>query len=481
MDQSAQPDFLVVGAGPNGLAAAIALARDGRRVTVFEAAATVGGGARSAELTLPGFVHDVCSAVYPLALGSPFFQALPLRAFGVHWIEPDYPLAHPLEGGQAVVLRRSVEATAALLVRDRRAYERLMRPLVGAWPQLRDDILAPLYWRPLQKLAHLPALAQFGSRALRSAAGLARSTFVTEPAQALFAGLAAHSMLPLEQAGSAAFGLVLGVAAHTVGWPIVGGGSQRLSDALAAYLVSLGGQIITNCKVRRFEALPPARAVLFDVTPRQLLSIAGEHLPERYQRQLMSYRYGPGVFKIDWALSDCIPWTNPACSRAGTVHVGGTLDEIAAGERALWRGEVPPRPFTLVVQPSLFDPPRAPSGRHTGWAYCHVPAGSTVDMTGAIENQIERFAPGFRDCILARHTMTAAQLERYDANYVGGDINGGAAKLSQTLFRPAARWNPYATGNPRIFICSSSTPPGGGVHGMCGYHAAQAALRAATG
>jgi phytoene dehydrogenase-like protein len=476
MDRGAQAEFVVVGAGPNGLAAAIALARAGRRVTVFEAAATVGGGARSAELTLPGFVHDICSAVYPLAAGSPFFQKLPLPAYGVDWIQPDYPLAHPLDGGQAVVLHRSVESTAEALARDRLAYERLMRPLVATWPEVHGDILGPLWRWPLQKAAHFPALAQFGLRALRSAAGLARSTFQTEPAQALFAGLAAHSMLPLERAGSAAFGLVLGIAAHAVGWPVVRGGSQHLSDALAAYLVSLGGRVITNTTVRRIEELPQRHVVLFDVTPRQLLSIAHEQLPDRYRRQLLAYRYGPGVFKIDWALSEPIPWANPLCRRAGTVHVGGFLDEVAAAERAVWRGELPPQPFTLVVQPSLFDHTRAPPGLHTGWAYCHVPSGSTADMTEAIEAQLERFAPGFRDCVRARHTINAAQLQRYNPNYVGGDINGGAAELSQTLFRPAFRWNPYSTGNPRIFVCSASTPPGGGVHGMCGYHAAQAAM-----
>lgn len=481
MDHGAPADYIVVGAGPNGLAAAITLARAGQRVTLLEAAATVGGGVRSAELTLPGFTHDVCSAVYPLAIGSPFFESLPLAAYGVEWIQPGYALAHPLEGAPAVVLQRSVEATAAALGRDRPAYRRLLGPLVASWPQLRTGILAPLHWRPLRKARHLPAFVAFGTRALRSATGLARNTFKTQAARALFAGLAAHSMLPLEWAGSAAFGLVLAAAAHVVGWPIIRGGSQRLSDALAEHFRSLGGRIVTGRPVQHVDELPAARAVLLDVTPRQLINIAGEHLPPHYRRQLARYRYGPGVFKVDWALSAPIPWTDPACCQAGTVHVGGTLDEIAAGERAVWRGEAPRRPFTLVVQPSLFDETRAPPGRHTAWAYCHVPSGSTTDMTAAIEAQLKRFAPGFHDCVLARHTLNAAQLQDYNPNYIEGDINGGAAELSQVLFRPVLRRNPYATGNPRLFICSASTPPGGGVHGLCGYHAAQTALRLTAG
>ena len=465
-------DAIVVGAGPNGLAAAIALARAGQRVLVLEARDTIGGGARSAELTLPGFVHDICSAIHPLGAGSPFFRTLPLHEHGLRWIHPPAPLAHPLDDGTAAVLERSISATGATLGRDARAYWRLMAPLVRRWDAIADAILGPLRFP-----RHPRALLRFGLRAVWPARLLAAAVFRGERARALFAGLAAHSFLPLEQAPSAAFGLVLGALGHAVGWPLPYGGTQRIADALASYLRTLGGAIVTGTPVESIDALPPARAILFDLTPRQVLAIAGARLPEGYRCQLERYRYGPGVFKVDLALDGPIPWMAPACARAGTVHVGGTLAEIAAAERAVWRGEHPERPFVLVAQQSLFDPTRAPPGKHTVWAYCHVPHGSTVDMTARIEAQIERFAPGFRDRIIARHTMSTAELQRYNANYIGGDINGGIQDFGQLFTRPTLSLTPYATPAHGIYLCSSSTPPGGGVHGMCGYFAAQAALR----
>jgi phytoene dehydrogenase-like protein len=467
-------DAVLVGAGPNGLAAAIALARAGYSVCVFESAAAVGGGMRTQPLTLPGFEHDVCSAVHPLGAGSPFFRSLPLADYGLEWIHPLAPLAHPLDDGSAVLLERSVEATAAGLGPDAAAYRRLMEPLVRDWDAIAHEILGPL--RPPR---HPLALARFGLHAVRSAVGLATGMFAAERARALFAGIAAHGMLPLEQPPSAAFGLVLAIAGHTVGWPIPRGGSQRLADALAAYLRALGGEIVTSREIRALDELPPARAVLCDVTPRQLLRLAGDDLPERYRRQLKRYRYGPGVCKVDWALDGPIPWTAEACACAATVHVGGTLAEIAASERDAWEGRATQRPYVLVTQPSLFDAARAPDGKHTAWAYCHVPHGSAVDMTARIEAQIERFAPGFGARILARHTLTAPELERYNANYVGGDINGGVQDLWQLFTRPTIQPVPYATPVHGLYLCSSSTPPGGGVHGMCGYFAARWAMRTA--
>jgi len=464
---------IVIGSGPNGLAAGITLARAGCSVLVIEAKDTVGGGTRSARLTLPGFVHDVCSAIHPLAVASPFFCTLPLADHGLEWIHPPAPLAHPLDDGTAVVLEHSIEATGETLGPDANAYRQLMAPLVARWDQLAVDLLGPLPLPPRHPLI----LARFGLRAIRSARGLANSQFQGERARALFAGMAAHSMLPLEQGLSAAFGLTLGIAGHAVGWPFPHGGSQRIADALASYLRSLGGEIVTGWGVESIDELPPARATLFDVTPRQLLHIAGHRLPRGYRRRLARYRYGPGVFKIDWALDGPIPWKAEACQRAGTVHLGGTLEEIAASERAVWRGEHPEKPFVLLAQHSLFDPTRAPAGKHTAWGYCHVPPSSTFDMTGRIEAQIERFAPGFCDRILARHTMSPARLEQYNPNYIGGDINGGVQDLWQHFTRPAPRLVPYRTPARGLYICSSSTPPGGGVHGMCGYHAARVVLR----
>jgi phytoene dehydrogenase-like protein len=466
-------DAVVVGAGPNGLAAAIRLAQAKLSVLVLEANETVGGGARSAELTLPGFFHDVCSAIHPLGLGSPFFRSLPLEHYGLHWLQPPLPLAHPLDGNHAAILARSVPETAAALGASRRSYEQLMQPLVEHWEILAQEFLQPLIHFPKHPLR----LARFGLKALRSAASLARSHFEDKAAQALFAGLAGHSFLPLEACGSAAFGLVLGMLGHSVGWPLPRGGSQEIANALAAHLRMLGGEIATRTKVETIDQLPLSHVVMLDVTPLQLLLIAGHKLPSSYSSRLGRYRYGPGVFKLDYALSRSIPWRAEACSRSATVHLGGTLEEIAQSEREVARGRHAESPFIILTQPSLFDPTRAPSGKHTAWAYCHVPNGSAIDMTDAMERQIERFAPGFRDCILARHTTNCAEFERRNANLVGGDISGGASDLWQLVARPVLSRVPYRLPVPGLYLCSSSTPPGGGVHGMCGFHAAEAALR----
>lgn len=466
-------DAVVVGSGPNGLAAAIRLAQEKLSVLVLEAAPTIGGGTRSAELTLPGFLHDVCSAIHPLGLGSPFFRRLPLEKYGLHWVHPDYPLAHPLENGQAALLQRSLADTAAALGPDQGNYQRLFSPLVTHWETLAAEFLQPMLHVP----GHPFQLARFGWRALGSASALAQNRFAGEPARALLAGLAAHSFLPLDQTASAAFALVLGMLGHAVGWPLPRGGAQEIANALAAHLRSLGGEIDTGICVEHLDQLPLAKAILLDVTPLQLLLIAGDKLSESYRRRLGDYRYGPGVFKIDYALSAPIPWQAKACTRAGTVHVGGSFAEVAASEQAVAAGRHSERPFVLLAQPSLFDPTRAPAGKHTAWAYCHVPNGSTVDMTDRVEQQIERFAPGFRDCILARRAMNCEQLEAYDANLVGGDINGGAADLRQLIARPVLSPSPYRTPVPGLYLCSASTPPGGGVHGMCGFHAAEVALK----
>ncbi len=468
-------DAIVIGAGPNGLAAAITLAQAGRSVLVFEAKDTVGGGSRSMELTLPGFVHDICSAIHPLGLNSPFFRALPLAQYGLEWIHPPTQLAHPLDDGSAGLLERSIEATSATLGPDAAAYNQFMTPLVADWPLIEHAFLGPLRLPPL--FHHPFALGRFGLSALRSAQSLARQLFRGERARAIFAGMSAHSMLSLDQSTSAAAAMLLGVIGHVIGWPFPRGGSQKIVDALAAHLHTLGGEIVTGVEVKSIDALPPARALLFDVTPRQLIRIAGDHLSNGYKRALQRYRYGPGVFKIDYALDGPIPWKAEECLRAASVHLGGTLPEVAASEYQVTHGQHPEKPFVLLAQQSLFDETRVPAGKQTVWAYCHVPNGSTLDMTGRIEAQIERFAPGFRDCILARHITNPAALERYNANYIGGDINGGIQDLWQFFTRPTIRPVPYTTSAKNIFICSSSTPPGGGVHGMCGYFAAQAALR----
>lgn len=463
-------DAVVIGSGPNGLAAAIVLAEAGRSVIVYEAESIYGGGARSAELTLPGFVHDLCSAVHPLALSSPFFRKLPLAEYGLRWIQPPGPLAHPFDDGSAILLERSVEKTSERLGEDAAAYRRLLGPVSRNWEKLVGDVLGPLRFP-----SHPLTLLSFGLRALRSSRRVAEGVFKGERARALFGGLAAHSMLPLEHPVTAAFALVLAASGHAVGWPIPEGGAQRITDALAGYLRALRGEIVTQRRIESLDDLPPARSILCDVTPRQLLKIAGNRLPVRYRRSLGAYRYGMGVFKIDWALSGPIPWKDGACSLAGTVHLGGTLEEISASERAAWEGKSCERPFVLLAQPSLFDPTRAPAGNHTAWAYCHVPNSSSEDMTEKIENQIERFAPGFRRRVLFRRIHTPADLERHNANLVGGDINGGAATARQLFLRPTLRL--YSTPVDGLYLCSASTPPGGGVHGMCGYFAARRALR----
>jgi len=465
-------DAIVIGSGPNGLAAAITLARAGCPVLVREAAESIGGSTRSAELTLPGFIHDICAAVHALALASPFLSTLPLSEHGLELIQPPAPFAHPFDDGTAVLLERSVEATGATLGRDAAAYRTLFEPLVENSRQLMDGLLSPLRYP-----RHPLALARFGFSGARSARGLAERRFRGERARALFAGVAAHAMLPLEYLATGAFGLVLTIAGHAVGWPIARGGSQKLADALASYLRALGGEIVTGAGVESIDELPPARAILCDVTPRQLLRLAGHRLPGSYRRRLSRYRYGPGVFKIDWALDGPVPWRAAQCARAGTIHLGGTLDEIAVSERAAWEERHAEKPYVLVVQPSLFDTTRAPAGKHTAWGYCHVPNGSTFDMTERIENQMERFAPGFRDRVLARSVKGPALMERHNPNLIGGDINGGAQDLRQLFTRPMLRFNPYATPVKGLYICSSSTPPGGGVHGMCGYFAARAALK----
>jgi phytoene dehydrogenase-like protein len=465
-------DAVVVGSGPNGLAAAITMARAGRSVLVLEAADTIGGGMRTAELTLPGFLHDVCSAIQPLTKASLCFRELPLAEHGLELVEPPVPLAHPLGDGTAVVLERSVDGTAAGLGPDAAAYRTLMGLLVRRSERLEPFLLGH---SPIPR--HPFVAARFGLLALRSAVGLAKR-FEGERARALFAGLAAHSIQDLYRMPTASFGLVLGLFAHTHGWPLVRGGSERLADALGSYLRSLGGRIETGRHVASLDELPKARATFLDVTPRQVLRIAGHRLPARYLRALRRYRYGPGVFKVDWALDAPVPWTAAECARAGTVHLGGTLEELAASERAVWNGEAPERPFVLLAQQSLFDDSRAPAGKHTLWAYCHLPNGSSEDMTERIEAQVERFAPGFRELILERSVKGPADLERYNENYVGGDINGGVQDLRQLYTRPVIRWNPYATPVDGLYICSSSTPPGGGVHGMCGWYAAQYALKA---
>lgn len=469
-------DAAVVGSGPNGLSAAIVLARAGLRVRVHEAEPTVGGGCRSAELTLPGFVHDVCSAIHPMAAASPFFSELNLGRRGLEWIHPTVALAHPLDDGSAVTLLRSLDETAVGLGTDAGAYRRIVAPLAANARALIDDVLGPLARVPRHPLL----LTRFGSRAMFSAERLSRA-FDGERARALIAGLAAHSFLPLDAPFTASFALVFMAVCHTVGWPLVRGGSQRLTDALVATLRELGGEVALGDRVGALEQLSPTRAVLFDTTPSALDRICGDRLPDRYRRALQRFRHGPGAFKIDYALSGPVPWRAPACRLAGTVHLGGTFAEIAASEATVARGEHPERPFVLVAQQSLFDPTRAPTSHHTLWAYCHVPPGSMRDMTAAIEAQLERFAPGFRDVVLARTVTPPRTLEDHNANYIGGDISGGANDGGQLFARPVFAVDPYATPAAGIYLCSASTPPGAGVHGMCGFHAAQSALRRTFG
>ena len=472
MQGAGRRDAVVVGSGPNGLAAAIMLAQAGLSVLVLEANDTPGGGARSEELTLPGFVHDTCSAVHPLAICSPFFRTLPLRGHGLEWIDQPASVIHPFDDGTVAVMDRSVAETARGLGRDGGAWARLWQPLVDDWENVYREALGPLHLprRPL-------ALAKFGLRGLPATTWLVKALFRAPQARALFGGIAAHATLPLSRPPSAAVGLMLGLAGHALGWPIPRGGSGAISRALVSYLRSLGGELATGTRVESLAELPPSRLVLLDLTPRQLLRLAGPKLPALYRRQLERFRYGLGTFKVDWALDGPIPWRSPDCLRAATVHLGGELEEIAASHEAGWAGEPPERPFVILAQPTLFDRSRVPDERsHIAWGYCHVANGAEVDMTDRIEAQIERFAPGFRQRIVARHTMGPAELERRNANLVGGDLNGGELTLAQLFTRPAVRVNPYATPLPGVFICSASTPPGGGVHGMSGHYAARSAL-----
>jgi phytoene dehydrogenase-like protein len=472
----AKYDVVVVGAGPNGLSAGIELARAQLTTLVVEAESAPGGGTRTEALTLPGFMHDVCSTVHPLGAASPFFNSLGLEKFGLSWIESPAQLAHVLEDGSAVTLERSIDATAAQLGSDARAYRQLLAPFVDRLEPLLKMVLGPLRF-PASPLL----LARFGLLALQSMQGLATGHFRGKAAPALLAGVAAHAMLPLDAVATASFALVLAAAGHRVGWPIARGGSQAITTALVQCLRSLGGELELERPIRRMADLPPARAYVFDVTPRQLLEITEGDLPPGYRRRLQGFRYGPGVYKMDWALREPIPWRDPACARACTVHLSGDMGEVSAAEAAVHAGRVAANPFTLVVQPSRFDPTRAPAGSHTAWAYCHVPHASLVDASGAIEAQIERHAPGFRDLVLARSKRDALGMQRYNPNYVGGDINGGVSDIRQLFFRPVLRLDPYSTPAPHIFICSSSTPPGGGVHGMCGYWAARSVLSKAFG
>jgi phytoene dehydrogenase-like protein len=461
-------DAIVIGSGPNGLSAAVALAGAGLSALVVEAADTIGGGTRTKQLTAPGFLHDVCSTVHPLGLASPFLRTLDL---GIEWIHPPTPLVHVMPD-RVVALERSLDDTASQLGPDGDAYRGLVEPYLDRFDDLLEMILAPLKFPK-----HPMLLARFGLDAFRSLAGLVRARFQGTEGPALLAGMGAHAIVPLEKLATMSFGLVLAISGHAVGWPIARGGSHAITDALLAKLRSLGGEVVVGQPVTALDELPPARAYVFDVTPRQLLAIAGERLPAGYRRRLERYRHGPGVFKIDWALRGPVPWRDPRCARAGTIHLSGTLDDVARSERAVHAGAIDERPFVIFTQPSLFDPSRAPAGKHVAWAYCHVPHGSTFDATAAIESHVEEYAPGFRDLVIARATMNTRELTAYNANYIGGDINGGMSDLRQLFFRPAPRIDPYATPARDIFLCSSSTPPGGGVHGMCGYHAAQSVLR----
>src|SRR5262245_18075644 len=465
-------DAVVVGAGPNGLAAAVELARGGASVRVLEGRDEIGGGTRSAALTLPGFCHDVCSGCHPMGILSPFFRSLDLETHGLRWISPPASLAHPLDDEPAVLLRRSLDETAADLDEDAEAYRRFFAPFLRDPHGLLADLLAPL-----RLPRHPLRMARFGLPGLLPATTLLRARFRGPRARALLAGCAAHSILPLERPLTGAVAMIFALTGHVEDWPVAAGGSQAIARALASSLEPLGGRIETGVRVRRLADIPPARVVLFDTSPAQLADICAPLLPVSYLRRLRRYRYGPGVFKLDWALDGPIPWRDPRCLEASTVHLGGTLEEIAAAESAVWRGEHPEHPFLIVVQQSQFDPGRAPAGKHTGYAYCHVPAGSDVDCTGVIERQVERFAPGFCERILARHRTAPADLERDNPNYVGGAITGGVADLFQFFARPVARLDPYSTPHPRVFLCSASTPPGGGVHGMCGYFAARSARR----
>ena len=469
-------DAIVVGSGPNGLTAAILLARAGLAVRVVELGETAGGGCRSAALTLPGFVHDICSAVHPTGALSPVFRDIGLERFGLQWVPSQLPLAHPLPEGGVALLEKSPASTGRGLGTDGKSWERILAPFA-------DESFVNSLLQPVWHLGSgsLMKKARFGLLALRSCESVARSRFKTEAARALFAGCCGHSLMALDRAGTAAFGLVLAAAAHVADWPCARGGSQEITNALVRALESFGGVVQLRTRVNSLRELPEARAVIFDVSPRQMAEVCGDALPGRYREKLVAYRHGPASFKMDWALREPIPWRNPECRRAMTVHVCGGFEDVLRSESDAMDGRAPERPFVLVAQQSMMDATRAPVGQHTGWAYCHVPNGCAIDMTDRIEAQIERFAPGFRDCILARHSINPAQLEAHNPTMIGGDMAGGQNDLAQFLFRPIPKLNPYATPNPRIFLCSSSTPPGGGVHGMCGYHAARTALRRVFG
>lgn len=464
-------DAVVVGSGPNGLAAAILLQQSGLTVLLIEGKDTFGGGLRTQELTLPGYLHDVCSAIHPLAAASPFFSTLPLHQYGLEYIQPPIAAAHPFDDGTAALLKTSIDETAAQFDNDTTAYIKLINPLLDNWQDIAPDILAPF---------HIPrhpiSMARFGLDALKPATYLS-GRFKTEKAKGLWAGMAAHGIQPLTNMATSAISMVLLASGHLNGWPMPKGGSVKIADALVAHFISLGGKVETGTYISSLQQLPSAKALLFDITPRQLLQIAGHKFSTIYKWQMERYRYGMGVFKIDWALDAPIPFTAAEARQAGTVHLGNTLKEIATAEQQTWDGIHPEKPFVLLAQQSLFDKTRAPEGKHTGWAYCHVPAGSTKDMTDAIEQQVERFAPGFRERILARHTFNTQQLEQYNPNYIGGDINAGAMDITQLFTRPVLRRSPYTTSAKGIYICSASTPPGGGVHGMCGYHAAMRVLK----
>ncbi|MGD9818014.1 MAG: phytoene desaturase family protein [Desulfomonilaceae bacterium] len=465
-------DAVVVGSGPNGLAAAITIAMANRSVLVMEAKDTIGGGIRTKELTLPGFNHDVCAAIHPLGLASPFFRSLDLESHGLKWIHPDAPLAHPLDDDGAVLLHRSIEETAEGLGEDKKAYLGLIEPLLRNWSELVYELL-----KPLGIPRHLLPLIRFGPLAVRSASGVAMKYFRGARARAMFAGNSAHSILPLNRPSSAAFGLMMSILGHAVGWPLAEGGSQSIANALASVLKSFGGEIEVGCPVDSLDDLPSARVTLFDITPRQLHDIMGKQFSAGYRKRLVSKRHGPGVFKLDWALSDPIPWTDTNCLRAATVHIGPGFQDISVSEKDVWSGKEPERPFVLLAQPTLFDKTRAPEGKHIAWAYCHVPNSSLFDMTQRIEDQVERFAPGFKEIILARNSMSTADMQAYNPNYIGGDIVGGIQSFEELFVMPMGRPRAYATPLKGIYICSSSMPPGGGVHGMCGHLAAKRAIK----
>jgi len=464
-------DAIVIGSGANGLSAGITLAASGMSVLIVEAQSTLGGACRTLPLTLPGFKHDICSAIHPLAVGSPFFRTLPLEKYGLKWIHADFPFAHPFEDGSAVIFHRSIEKTSAFLEEDSAAYKKLFGSLSPDWETLSQVLLKPphLVKYPLGR-------AHCGMKALMSARTLVERKFKGRKARALFTGVAAHSALRMEDPASASIGLVLSIAGHCLGWPFPEGGAQSLTDALIAHFLKLGGEIIADCRVGSLDDLPQSKLVLCDLTPRQILEIAENRLPQYYRNQLARFKYGPGSFKVDWALDTPVPWKNEAVFKAGTVHVGGSMEEIASAEAQVVRGEHPERPFILLAQTSLFDATRAPHGKHTLWGYCHVPNGSTFDMTERIEDQIERMAPGFKKSVLHRNVLSPAAMQEKNANHIGGDINGGALNLGQLFTRPSIRPIPYSTPVPGLYICSSSTPPGGGVHGMPGWYAAQCAL-----